>query len=336
MQKVVEEGHRVVSLGWYGHQNCGDETFRAALRVLFPKVDFIFINNLAKHVDLVNSSDYLLIGGGNIVTGDFLNGLDDVTSPYSFVGVGLTPNAPVRYLEGAEWVLVRDLISQRLYRSSYYMPDLAFSLTPNRDVGRVILEQTPHFDPKRKTVGVFLNDCVSTNFYGTILKFIEAEKVKLELSRFLADLPYNVVFVPMSLTPPDDRRISFDVIGKMTKGYKYTCLTEPLRPRDCLSLIAALDYGITMRLHASIFCTMAGVPFMDLLHHDKSRGYLETNGLEDLGLNYYELSLRTLEDKFAYIEKEYTLLSKTLLKTANENKQQLSEVLKNVHLPQRR
>lgn len=334
--KEAEEGYQVVSLGWYGHRNCGDETFKDALRILFPGADLVFINDLSKHLDLVNDSDYLLIGGGNIVTEAFLKGLGQVTTPYSFVGVGLGPDSPAHYLEKAEWVLVRDLISQRLYRPSYYMPDLAFGLTPDRKLGKHMLEQIPYFNPERKTVGVFLNDCVSANFHSTTLKFIEAEKVKLELSRFLENLPYNVVFIPMSFAPPDDRRISLDVIGKMAKGYKYTCLTEVFRPCTCLSLVSALDYGITMRLHASIFCTMAGVPFMDLLHHDKSRGYLETNGLEDLGVNYYELSLRSLEDKFAYIEKEYALLSKTLLKTANENKQQLSEVLKNVHLPQRR
>jgi polysaccharide pyruvyl transferase WcaK-like protein len=293
--------------------------------VLFPKVDFIFVNNLAKNIGLINDSDYLLIGGGNIVTGDFLEGLDQVTTPYSFVGVGLAPGAPVDYLEGAEWVLVRDLISQRLFRPAYYMPDLAFGLTPDRGLGRIILEQTPHFNSERRTVGVFLNDCVSANFYSTTLKFIEAEKMKLELSRFLESLPYNVVFIPMSFVPPDDRRISLDVIGKMTQGHKYTCLTETLRARDCLSLVAALDYGITMRLHASIFCTIAGVPFMDLLHHDKSRGYLETNGLEDLG-----------EEQFAFLERDYTSLSQRLAQITDENRQQLRGVLKNVHLPQRR
>lgn len=335
-EEVVEEGRQVVSLGWYGHQNCGDESFKAALRVLFPEVDLIFVNNLAKNLDLVNDSEYLLIGGGNIVDNGFLRGLEKVTTPFSFVGVGLLPGAPVEHLERAEWVFVRDLISQKIYRSAYYMPDLAFALTPNYELGRSILEQTPYFDSKKKTVGVFLNDCVSANFYSTTLKFIEAEKVKLELSRFLADLDHNVVFIPMSFLPPDDRRISLDVIGKMPNGYKYTCFTEPLKPEACLSLVSALDFGITMRLHASIFCTMAGVPFMDLLHHDKSRGYLETNGIEDLGVDYYELSLRTLAEHFAFLERDYSSLSQRLAQITNENRQQLRGVLKNVHIPQRR
>lgn len=331
-----EEAQEVISLGWYDHQNCGDESFKEALRVLFPEVDFVFINNLSQNIDLINSSSYLLIGGGNIVTGEFLSGLNQITTPYSFIGVGLVGDSPLGFLQEAELVLVRDITSQRRFRQAYYIPDLAFSLTPEEELGKRELKRIPYIDSRKKTVGVFLNDCVSASFYSTILKFVEAEKAKLELARFLENLSYNVVFFPMSFSPPDDRRISFDVIGKMNKGYKYTCITDPFEPVNCLSIVSALDYAITMRLHASIFCTIAGIPFIDLLHHDKNKGYLETNGLENLGLDYYELSIKSLSDKFAYLERDYERISNTLIKIGRENKRQLGEVIKNVHIPRRR
>ena len=84
------------------------------------------------------------------------------------------------------------------------------------------------------------------------------------------------------------------------------------------------------------FCTIAGVPFIDLLHHDKGKGYLETNGLEKLGLDYYELSIKSLEDKFTYLTRERSQISDNLLKIGRENKQQLTGVIKNVHISQRR
>lgn len=326
----------VVSLGWFGHHNCGDEAFKDALQILFPNVKFTFISNLKAHIDLVNRSRYLLIGGGNIVSREFLKGLDQVTVPYAFIGVGLVSDSPLELLQEAKAVLVRDMPSLREADSAIYTPDITFSFEPNLDTGNELLRKIPHLDFQKKTVGVFLNDCVSARFDSTILKFVEAEKAKLELARFLEGLPYNVVFVPMSFAPPDDRRISLDVIGKMMKGYKYTCITDPLKPEDCLSLIANLDFAITMRLHASIFCTIAGVPFIDLLHHDKNKGYLETNEIEDLGLDYYELSIKSLADKFAYLERDYERVSENLLQIGKDSRRLLREAIQHVHLPQER
>ena len=41
-------------------------------------------------------------------------------------------------------------------------------------------------------------------------------------------------------------------------------------------MIAACDVVISSRLHSMIFSTIAGVPFIDLTHHDKTRYYMKT------------------------------------------------------------
>lgn len=327
---------KIVSLGWFGHHNCGDEAFKDALQILFPEVEFIFISNLRANIDLINRNDYLLVGGGNIVSKEFLKGLELVKKPYSFIGVGLTPDSHLEVLSKAELVLVRDFNSTRLYRDAIYTPDISFGFTSDKEKGKELLEKIPYWDPNKKTVGVFLNDCVSARFDSTILKFVEAEKAKLELARFLENLPYNIIFIPMSFAPPDDRRISLDVVGKMFKGYKYTTIVNPLRPLDCLSLAANLDFAITMRLHASIFCTISGVPFIDLLHHSKNKGYLESIGLSQLGVDYYELSIKSLTERFAYLEEKKIQISTSLEEITKANKRLLREAITNVHLPQKR
>lgn len=323
------EGLRLTSLGWYGHHNCGDEAFKEALRALFPVAKISFISNIPANQELINNSDYLLIGGGNIVDSGFLKGLGLVRVPYSFLGVGVVRGNDLGLLAGAEHVIVRDELSLELastIRDDVILaPDIAFSLKPTRPV-----------QYSRPTVGVFLNDCVSARFDSTILKFIECEKVKLELARFLEALPFDVVFIPMSFTPPDDRRISLDVIGKMKQGYKYTCLTEEMSVQDCLNRAAGLDFAITMRLHADIFCTIAGVPFMDILHHDKNKGYLQTIGLPEVGMDFYELSIKTLEEKFSLLTENKSSISQRLLSTAAQNKRTLEGLINNVHLSQGR
>lgn len=335
------ESMQITSLGWFGHHNVGDEAFRYALRHLFPLgVEIKHIETLLPHLDTINRSDHLLIGGGNIVDRGFLKGLEKVQIPYSFVGVGLISGNDLSLLSGASNVIVRDRRSLSLATSVYpeavLAPDLAFSLSPLRDVGKEFLEEESRKKFKRPIVGVFLNDCVSARFDSTLLKFVECEKVKLELARFLESLPYDVVFIPMSTTPPDDRRISLDVIGKMQRGYNYSCLTQEINPVKVLSMVSALDFAITMRLHASIFCTIAGVPFIDILHHDKSKGYLDEIGMPEVGIDFYELSIRVLAEKFSLLEENRESISQRLLDTAAQNKRNLEGLIHNVHLPRKR
>jgi len=334
-------GIRLTVLGWFGHSNCGDEAFRYALRQLFPiGVEIKFVGTLLPNLDTINAGDHLLIGGGNIVDRGFLKGLEKVKVPYSFVGVGIVPGNDLSLLSGADNVIVRDSRSLELAAAVYpqvvLSPDLAFTLRGCVDVAKELLEEESGVKFKRPVVGVFLNDCVSARFDSTILKFMECEKVKLELARFLESLPYDVVFIPMSTAPPDDRRISLDVIGKMQKGYKYPCLTQIINPVKVLSIASALDFAITMRLHASIFCTIAGVPFIDILHHDKSKGYLNELGMPELGIDFYELSLRILTEKFTMLEQNRESISRRLFVIAEENKRTLEGLIYNVHLSRRR
>jgi polysaccharide pyruvyl transferase WcaK-like protein len=246
----------------------------------------------------------------------------------------------VGLLSGAEHVLVRDQASYNLVVGSrpdaILIPDLAFALTPDLDEGREYLAHLPGINPALPTIGVFLNDCVSAKFDSTILKFIECEKTKLELSRFLESQLANVLFLSMSTLPPDDRRISLDVIGKMKNGYKYHCITDPIPPLRCLDMVSALDFAITMRLHADIFCTIAGVPFLDLVHHDKSKGYLESLDESILSTDYYGLNLGVLQEKFTYLTENREEISKRLMAKAANNKSNLGVSLKNVPIPRGR
>lgn len=327
----------IVSLGWYDHYNCGDEMFKDALVSLFPDYNITFCNDLTKNLGQINKSDFLLIGGGNIVHSAFLKGLEEVKVPYSFIGIGISDKRSADFLIGANQVFCRDLASYEVLKDQlknlYQMPDLAFSLSPDPKIGKEILSSIDQFNPDLPTLGVFLNDYVNTNFVTSTLKFMEYQKCSLELSRFLDGLNYNILFIPMSFTPPDDRRMSLDVIGNMKNGYKAHCVVNQLKPIDCLSLTSNLDFAITMRLHSAIFCTIAGVPFLDITHHSKNKNYLDTEDLGDLSLNYYEFSIRSLKEKFDYVHTQYELIKEKLLTKTKVNQQTLFEIVKNVHLP---
>jgi len=251
--------------------------FREVMPNVFPTHDFRFHSSLVPAE--INKSDFLLIGGGNIVDPKFLLGLDEIKIPYSFIGVGLTHPEQVPLLKGAEQVFVRDGRSYGFIKdlpNTYLLPDLAFSLTPSQVNGHRLLRAW--FDNDKPTIGVFL-------------------------------------------------------IGNMKRGYQTHCLLTPLAAQQQLDLVSALDYGITMRLHASIFCTLGGIPFLDLTHHSKSRSYLETMGLGEWSIDYYELSIKVLEEKFSALSSRRSELRDQLLLSADQQKTKFREVVAHVRLP---
>lgn len=325
------------SLGWWSHGNCGDEMFKDVLTEIFQAYDLSFYSDLKRNTKYINNSDFLLIGGGNIIDPTFLDGLKEITIPHSFIGVGITEPKNIHLMDQASQIFVRDQRSFDYLSESkkeyYLMPDMAFNLEANQDRGRSILSTFPGINKNKPTIGLFLNDCVNVNFSAPILKFVEFQKVTLELARFLDSLAYNVLFIPMSFIPPDDRRISFTVLGNMKNGYKHNVVVNPLSPQDCLDLTSALDFAFTMRLHAAVFCTIAGVPFIDITHHSKNKSYLETEGLSNLSLDYYELSIRTLRNKFEEINNQHAHWQQKLLVRAEKNHTQLQETLTNVRIP---
>ncbi len=331
------EGKKVIaSLGWFGHQNCGDEMFKEALPHLFPSHEFLFFSVLKKNIDYINQCDILFIGGGNIVDPVFLEGLEKITIPYYFLGVGITEQKNAGLVLGAQQVFVRDQRSldfiDKSYAQKYLAPDLAFSMKANKENGRKLLQNIPTVRKGLPTIGLFLNDCVNSVAHSPIIKFIEYNKVILELARFLDNLPYNIVFIPMSFLPPDDRRMSLDVAGNMRKGYNTHCVVNQMTPQDCLDLTSALDFAITMRLHASIFCTIGNVPFFDITHHSKAKSYLDTEGLSQLSVDYYSLTIKSIEEKFSEI-KNNPLIKEKLESTYNKNHIKLRETIQNVYLP---
>jgi polysaccharide pyruvyl transferase WcaK-like protein len=101
-------------------------------------------------------------------------------------------------------------------------------------------------------------------------------------------------------------------------------------------MVSALDFAITMRLHADIFCTIAGVPFLDLVHHDKSKGYLESLDESILSTDYYGLNLGVLQEKFTYLTENREEISRRLMAKAATNKSNLGVSLKNVPIPRGR
>jgi polysaccharide pyruvyl transferase WcaK-like protein len=58
---------------------------------------------------------------------------------------------------------------------------------------------------------------------------------------------------------------------------------DPIPVQDTLDMMSAGDASISSRLHSSIFNTLSGVAFADLLHHDKNLGFLRSINKEPWG-----------------------------------------------------
>ena len=142
-------------------------------------------------------------------------------------------------------------------------------------------------------------------------------KVVFDLSRLADNTSASFIFFPMSTQmPSDDRATNSMVAGRCKFWRKNLILYDELNVQQTLDLISSCDVIISTRLHSLIFSLAAKVPFINLIHHDKCRGYSESLGLLDWSCNYWNFNY---DDLFE------------MVKDRLENKEKYVNILKEKH-----
>jgi polysaccharide pyruvyl transferase WcaK-like protein len=279
-------------LGWYGNTNAGDESYKLAFPVLFPSHKFDFISS-AKDVDFSNT-DLIILGGGDVVYTSYTTPLYNIDVPKMALSVTITPGSDLEHLSMFNKVIVRDQLSLDLagkYNSNVsYLPDFSFALTPNRARGRELLNERAarlgvRLTPKILTV--VINSYISYNHRDALARDVNDFNNLLEgLSDIVENLDSSAVFLPFCTKMPfDDIAPSAWLQSRCRRkpGKNLLIRDEIIPVQDTLDMISASDAVVSSRLHSSIFATISGTPFVDVLHHDKNAGFLKTLGREDWG-----------------------------------------------------
>jgi polysaccharide pyruvyl transferase WcaK-like protein len=289
-------------MGWYDKANIGDEAYKIAFPRIFSKHDFSFD---------ISKAPNLILGGGDILNETFLkNALKYPAKRRIALSVSANSNTPIDLIKKLDDVYVRDVRSVKYLTdhgvSCTYMPDVATCLQSNKTNGMNWLRkkyQTDGLELYEKKVGIVFNahlyhgnpDILARDFNKLI-------QVVWDLAKLMDNTMASFVLFPMSTQfPYDDRITNAMTAGRCKFWRKNLVIYDKLNVQETLDLISTFDAVISTRLHASIFSMSAGVPFIDLTHHDKNRGFLETVGLSDWSESYWRFDCETVHKRLKHL-----------------------------------
>ena len=148
------------------------------------------------------------------------------------------------------------------------------------------------------------------------------------------DTNASFVFIPFGGGDPQNDRITNGLAYAKCKFWKKNLMIyDQLSVQDTLDIFAAADASINTRLHASIFSTITGTPFIDLIHHDKNRVFVHSIMRPQWGLDYWHFNLnsaRQLLNQFLGDKRKSD--QKELLQIADKNREMLKAAVSHIQL----
>jgi polysaccharide pyruvyl transferase WcaK-like protein len=276
---------KVGVVGWYGHNNVGDEAYKSAFPKLFPQCDFVFAESPTDDIET------WILGGGDVVTSSNVEAFRPLKKKHI---MSATVSRPYD-LTGFGTVAVRDYRSVETIKSRgagrvLYVPDFAFALSGDAARGRRLI--TSQFekdgaDLYSKVVVVVINGYLAGEHSVVAKNYSTFQTVSFQLAEVADNTSASFFFVPFGCgMPTDDRVTNGWVAGKCKFWQKNAVAYNPLSVQDALDVMAAADAVVSTRLHSSVFSCVCGTPFIDVTHNHKNERFLETIEWNEYSADY--------------------------------------------------
>ena len=294
-------------VGWYGAKNIGDESFREVFLRQFPEHDLIF----SSYPNL--NTDAIILGGGGVVNGQYLEGLKKYSKPLFAVGVDIAVN-------GEQWDRIQRLPFKKIYVRSTeyaeiaaakvtnigYCPDLAFSLY---DEQRLVKN-------RRKCGFIISQDLTGgVDHLGKLIRKI--------LQNDFDEIVFIVVYTGKQLDILATKSVAEESRSPHT-------IVIPSSPIETLQIMADLDLVISMRFHGIIFASILGVPFLALSNKGKCSLFCEQERLFGHHIELCEMNDVKMLDRVQWLLDNKMEIKKNLLAISRRNKQQVDWVFQTV------
>lgn len=325
----------VTALGWYGKDNCGDESYKLAFPNVFPDYEWRFTDFLTP--EKLSQTDAVVLGGGDVMSDPFLNQLAFVTKPKHIISTSATSSTDPDKLVGFKNIIVRDTSSVEILKKkgiqAKYKPDVAFSLTADKMNGRKLIRKefvAQKRDLYEKLVVVVMNGYLAdaeSNSYD-VRKFINFHKLAYDMGHVMDFTPASFIFIPFGQRLPwDDRVPNMWVAQKAKFWQKNVTVLNELSVQNILDIIGAANAVISTRLHSTIFSITANTPFIDITHNHKNSALLETIDRKQYSVPYESFDADRVKKMLKHLlwtpdtEKDLQALAdkqKSLLKSSRE------------------
>lgn len=311
--------------GFYGKSNFGDDLMADVLsqvicsngkhtvQIFSDTTENDIINGANNNAHLL--SDIIVFGGGGIVTPNFWafknEALDNIVKsgkPCCFVNVNVTEeffsdpqfSTKIQLLNAKWWV--RDInsieILKRANIQANYLPDVC--------TRRNFLP--PQKNENGKKLTVFLNDYIFHNLNSdNTFEFLRThQNIKILASYFdwMHKFGWQVTFYPSQTSwHIDDRICSAVAYSNMQTRKDSKWITNKVEWREIVSAIQGSNLVVSMRYHPTLISLISGIPTVDVTHHSKNKNFILDNKLNELSVNYYELTKDKLIQATQFAEK---------------------------------
>lgn len=272
-------------LGWYNHENVGDEAYKIAFPKLFKTDKFTFGE------EIKGNPSTIVLGGGDVLRPTFFNKLTAFPNTKKYaMSVNLRKEDLEPKLDQFEKVFSRNYVDHKLSKVQF-CPDFAFALEANAHHGKELVKQIfnkNNSDLYSNLIIIVMNSFLCKREKSLARDYIAFDKICYDLGKLMDNTPASFLLVPFGNGFPENDRVSNAFLYANSKFWKKNVLLfDKLSVQDTLDIFAAADAAISTRLHSGIFSTIAGTPFLDLCHHSKSSLYMEFIGKQDWCLNFW-------------------------------------------------
>lgn len=289
---------KITCLGWYGRNNCGDESFKSALKQIFSE------HNLHFTTDAPPEDGLLILGGGDVIKPAYLRKIPKDRKYYA-LGVGLGYESEIDLLDDrCQQILFRNwvdpaLASQKGF-TSYSCPDLAFAIQRPTD-------HRPKPGYKKRMMVILANSSINPGINVNVLPEISYQDyLKWELAKSLDDLSewYEINFVHMSHEQyAYDLGMHYEVASRMKTQPQIWSGAVPY-PENFMTWMSGFDLVVSMKFHGLIFATIMGVPFVNLGLTRKTNLYCQENKFNRLMVDPYSFTKDRFLDVVKIAEEE--------------------------------
>lgn len=317
---------RITIFGYYFKKNIGDDAFEYAFRHILRghELTFVSMENMSK--TKIDDSDAVIIGGGDLLNDYYgphiQKKLLDYTGYKIAIGVGFSFEDCLtrKYIQSFDDVIIRSrrdlpMVSRELGTlHTHYLPDLVFSLP---------LTVREH-NPEGKNIGFFLVG-------GEMLRNKRLFLRTLNTVDWLVSEGYTVHLISMNSNMGsknndiDLNKAIAEYFSHVTDQVKYY---SELSYQGFLDTLYKLDLAFCVKLHAHIFCTRYGIPFISVPYTRKVELFVselpkETQFIVDVARNsdgnVIDMSIQSIKCMFKNLFANRASVSNLLLRSSDEN-----------------
>lgn len=288
-------------LGWYGHQNIGDESYKLSFKSVWPEHTFTFDDKQPTNAKY----DLCIIGGGDVIREENVKKALDIGCPVIAISVTITNQSLCNDLHLLDHIYVRDEKSVQVlkdfsYDNVTYIPDISLILTGNFQKGREIIESVfkkNDLELYESVYAIVVNAHLLASHRHKAYDYLAFHKMIEDFSDLVDNTDSSFIFIPFSTKTPWDDRITNGLVNANAKFHSKNCviMDDDLSVYDVINIITASNRLITTRFHGLIFGLATNTPTTTISFHDKISGFCETIGQNYI--DFYNLNIKDLTNQ---------------------------------------